>query len=66
MLLKHESMDTWCWDSIFKLEAIVRKVGRQRSEDKTLWLLHALPFQVQHCGKTIGELSGNELTGKKK
>ena len=66
VLLKHESMDTWVWDSIFKLEAIVRKVVRQRAEDTTLWLLHALPFKVQHCGKTIGELSGNELTGKKK
>ena len=64
-LLKAEEDDNHIWDSLYKLEQVVRKVGRSRDEAKTLWLLRAVEFQITYSGVSSADLSINSLSGKR-
>lgn len=53
------------WDSVYKLEAVLRKVGRDRDERKLKWLLSYLVHEIKWNSLTPGELSVAALSGKR-
>ena len=65
LLLAQEEACPDLWDSIYKLEAIVRKVGRSRDEGRTTWLFNAMQFSINYGGEASNELNTNVLPGKK-
>ncbi len=54
------------WDSVYKIEYLAKKAGKTNTVPKILWMIHAVEHLLTQHGKTSGEMSVANLSGKGK